>query len=110
MSFRSGGSGAPMSLSQVPGSPSFRSSAVNAIAVIPLLSSDKNGHDDPNTFSSKAFHELLDALNRYNNQNSSVAQPGEELLLVVSNSNLTRPGDWKYDNTPLKNFHWAHGC
>jgi hypothetical protein len=110
MSFRSSGSGAPMTLSQVPGSPSFRSSAINAVAVIPLLSSDRNGQDDPSTFSSKSFQDLLEALNRYNHQNTGVAQPGEDLLLIVPNSNLTRPGDWKYDNTPLKNFHWDHGC
>ena len=34
----------------------------------------------------------------------------EDLLLVIPNSNLTRPGDWKYEETPLKNFHWGHGC
>jgi hypothetical protein len=102
------GSGAPMTLSKVPGNPSFRSSAVNAIAVIPLLSSDRNGEDDNNTFSSKSFHDLLDALARYNKQDSR--KQGEDLLLVVPNSNLTRPGDWRYDNTPFKNFHWGHGC
>ena len=85
-----------MTLSQVPGSPSFRSSAINSIAVIPLLSNDKNGQDDPNTFSSQSFHELLDALNRYNKDNAGSNQPGDDLLLVVPNSNLTRPGDWKY--------------
>lgn len=105
-----------MTLSQVPGSPSFRSSAVNAIAVIPLLSSDRNGHDNPNTYSSQSFRDLLAALSRYHQQNTmisgghaSAVGGGEDLLLVVPNSNLTRPGDWKYDETPLKNFHWGHG-
>lgn len=108
-----------MTLSQVPGSPSFRSSAVNAVAVIPLLSSDRTGHDNTNTYSSQSFHDLLAALSRYqmNNTSSSESRPsmsgratGDDLLLVVPNSNLTRPGDWKYDQTPLKNFHWGHGC
>lgn len=100
-----------MTLSQVPGSPTFRSSAVNAVAVIPLLSSHRDGRDDPTTHSSKSFYDLLEALDRYNKQlAANVTQPGEDLLLVVPNSNLTRPGDWKYDNTPLKNFHWEHGC
>ena len=106
-----------MTLSQVPGSPSFRSSAVNAIAVIPLLSSDRSGHDNPNSHSSQSFRDLLAALSRYHAQNisggsspGSSVSGGEDLLLVVPNSNLTRPGDWKYDQTPLKNFHWGHGC
>lgn len=33
-----------------------------------------------------------------------------QVLLVVPNAQLTRPGDWRYEKTPLKNFHWAHGC
>ncbi len=106
-----------MTLSQVPGSPSFRSTAVNAIAVIPLLSSDRTGHDNPDTYSSQSFRDLLAALSRYHQQNTSEhvqnesgVGGGEDLLLVVPHSNLTRPGDWKYDQTPLKNFHWSHGC
>jgi hypothetical protein len=109
-----------MALSQAPGRPTFRSNAVNAVAVIPLLSSDRNGHDDPTTYSSQSFHDLMDALGRYNKNKpgegagSSASGGGgdgmEELPMVVPNSNLTRPGDWRYDNTPLKNFHWGHGC
>lgn len=102
-----------MALSQVPGSPSFRSSAMNAVAVIPLLSSDRNGQDDPTTHSSQSFVDLLDALGRYNNNNTTTTsneKNSDDLLLVVPNSQLTRPGDWRYDNTPLKNFHWGHGC
>jgi hypothetical protein len=131
MSPRTISNGAPMTLSQVPGSPSFRSSAVNAVAVIPLLSSDRNGQDDPTTHSSQSFVDLLDALGRYNNHKTTTptttATPtttttttpttppnhiknSDDLLLVVPNSQLTRPGDWRYDNTPLKNFHWGHGC
>ncbi len=44
---------------------------------------------------------IAKALNRCNKQNAGVTQPGEEQLLVVPNSNLTRPGNWKYDNTTL---------
>lgn len=118
----SSANGAPVSLSQVPGSPSFRTSAVNAIAVIPLLSSDRSGHDNPDTHSSRSFQDLLEALSRYHtSQNASEGsidiattlgggRAAEDLLLVVPNSNLTRPGDWKYEETPLKNFHWGHGC
>lgn len=105
------GSGAgPMTLSQIPSSPSFRSSAVNAVAVIPLLSIDKNGQDDNTTHSSRSFQELQDALKRYNKEPNPPSQTGDDVLLVVPNASLTRPGNWKYDNTPLKNFHWEHGC
>lgn len=98
-------------LSQIPSYPTFRASAVNAVAIVPLLSSDKNGHDDPNTHSSKSFQSLLDALTRYSQTNNPSAQSGDDnILLVVPNASLTRPGNWKYDNTPLKNFHWEHGC
>jgi hypothetical protein len=34
----------------------------------------------------------------------------DEVLLVVPTTQLTRPGDWRYEKTPLKNFHWGHGC
>lgn len=33
-----------------------------------------------------------------------------DILLVVPNSSLTRPGDWRYSDTPLGSFHWQHGC
>jgi hypothetical protein len=99
-----------MTLSQIPSNPSFRASAVNGVAVIPLLSSDRNGQDDPNTHSSKSFQNLLDAFQRHNEEATPATTSGDDILLVVPNSSLTRPGNWKYDNTPLKNFHWEHGC
>eukprot|EP00980_Cylindrotheca_fusiformis_P007577 scaffold1580_cov116-Cylindrotheca_fusiformis.AAC.12 len=105
------GSGAnPMTLSQIPSSPSFRSSAVNAVAVIPLLSSDRNGQDDNTTHSSRSFQQLLEALKRFDKEPTHSSQTGDDVLLVVPNASLTRPGDWKYEKTPLKNFHWEHGC
>ena len=105
----------PTTLSQVPGKATFRSNAVNAVAVIPLLSSDRSGQDDPTTFSSKSFQDLIGAFGRYNGGTTMTSTPTkgpavvDGISLVVPNSNLTRPGDWKYDNTPLRNFHWGHG-
>jgi hypothetical protein len=97
-------------ISEIPGSPSFRNSAVNAIAVIPLLSSKRDG-DDASTKSTKSFGDLLDALRRYTKSfGNSASSEGEDFYLIVPNSSLTRPGDWKYDETPLKGFHWQHGC
>ncbi|CAJ1923429.1 unnamed protein product [Cylindrotheca closterium] len=99
-----------MTLSQIPSSPSFRSSAVNAVAIIPLLSSDRKGQDDDTTHSSRSFQELMEALGRHKDQSQPCSQTGDDILIVVPNSSLTRPSNWKYDNTPLKNFHWEYGC
>jgi hypothetical protein len=96
-----------MTLSQIPGAPTFRSSAVNAVAVIPLLSSQNNGQDDSSTHSTKSFQDLIDILSRSPRSSKGSA---DDILVVVPNANLTRPGDWKYEETPLKNFHWGHGC
>ena len=32
------------------------------------------------------------------------------VCLVVPNSQLTRPGDWRYDSTPLRSYDWSSGC
>lgn len=97
-----------MSFSHVPGSPSFRDAAVNKCACIPLLSSNKDG----NTHSSKSFCDLFEAFNRYvqNVQPTIDQKEDKDMMLIVPYSNLTRPGDWRYDNTPFKFFHWGHGC
>jgi len=126
MSFHSlgGDGGGPVRLSQITGSPTFRASAVNAVAVIPLLSSDRNGFDDPTTHSSKSFDSFLSSLHRHNdiNRNRNYGDDvkqlasdlnntrNEPIVVVIPNFNLTRPGDWKYNETPLQNFHWGHGC
>jgi Transport protein Trs120 or TRAPPC9, TRAPP II complex subunit len=104
-----------MSLSQVPGAPTFRSSAINAVAVVPLLSSDRHGQDDLTTHSSQSFNDLMALLKRYNQNSSSdlgnvVNNSSEGTVLVVPYSSLTQPGDFKYSSTPLRNFHWGHGC
>lgn len=100
-----------MAFSQVPGSPSFRSAATNAIAVIPLLSSDKDGNI-ATTNSAKSFRDLFGAFDRYcqSVQKTNAFMDDKELMLIVPNASLTRPGDWRYDNTPFKFFHWGHGC
>jgi len=125
MSFRSlgGDGGGPVKLSQITGSPTFRASAINAVAVIPLLSSDRNG-EDSTTHSSESFDSFLSSLHRHNdiNRNRNYGDDvnnlasdlnntrNEPIVVVIPNFNLTRPGDWKYNETPLQNFHWGHGC
>jgi len=106
------------------GSPTFRSSAINAVAMLPLLSSSRDGKDNPNTHSNQSYNEFLRSLHRYNvnenqqnqhkpmtphSDNNSLAS-SNDMVVVVPNSNLTRPSDWKYQDTPLRNFHWGHGC
>lgn len=101
-----------MTFSQVPGSPSFRSSATNAVAVIPLLSNDKDGNV-ASTHSARSFRDLFRAFDRYCQHIQKISpstMDEKELLLIVPNASLTRPGDWRYDNTPFKFFHWGHGC
>lgn len=103
--------------SQVPFQPSFRDSAVNGIAIVPLLCNEAN--DVSNSQSLKSFEELFLSLRRYAHMRSAVSKgsggslaygDNDSILLIVPNSNLTRPGDWRYEKTPLRNFHWGHGC
>lgn len=102
-------------LSMVPGNPTFRDSAVNMVALVPLLSSNKDG-DISTTRSAHSFGELWTALARHANidtdanAGSTSELKHQELLMVVPNSSLTCPGDWRYNDTPLKAFHWQHGC
>lgn len=101
---------APLSLSKVPGNPSFRKAAVNAVALVPLLSSgndDKDGAPPP-TKSAVSFADLLESLRTHGTAAPQMIAE-DELLLVIPNSSLTRPGDWRYKETPLKAFHWQHG-
>jgi hypothetical protein len=120
--------------SQVAGNPTFRDQAINAVAMIPLLSSPPSRE---NSESCRSFKLLLQSLERYANaqvstgkklpkaieelesdddmqevdvDEKSVQDFVSEVLLVVPMSQLTRPGDWRYEKTPLRNFHWSHGC
>lgn len=103
--------------SQVPLNPTFRNAAVSTVAVVPLLSHDpQTGELLEDTHSLKSHAHLMDALRRHQTCASPSAgssgggDDNGELLLVVPNSALTRPGDWRYNETPLKAFHWQQGC
>lgn len=108
--------------SQVPVNPSFRNASVNAVAVVPLLSNGDQKREISSanvisTHSAKSFTDLFQALRRHNSTTTNSGEYGnstsdsnDDLLLVVPNSSLTRPGDWRYQNTPLKAFHWQVGC
>lgn len=97
----------PLSFSKVPGNPSFRKKAVNAVALVPLLAG--NDGSAAATKSLASFADLLESLRQHNTAAPQIVAE-DELLLVIPNSSLTRPGDWRYNETPLKAFHWQHGC
>jgi hypothetical protein len=102
-------SSVPFTFSEIPGNPSFRNSAVNAVALIPLLSSGSDGEVDAATRSSGSFRDLLSALGRHTTTAARTTHE-DDLVLVIPNSSLTRPSDWKYNESPLKSFHWQEGC
>ena len=81
---------------------------MNTVALVPLLSSGKDG-EIATTRSAQSFTGLLDALHRHAGVERKDSSD-KNLLLVVPNNSLTRPGDWRYNETPLKAFHWQHGC
>ena len=60
---------ASLPFSQVPGHPTFRGMAVNAVAMIPLLSTDKQGLER-DSFSAKSFRSLIDSLHHYSRRNT----------------------------------------
>jgi hypothetical protein len=126
----------PLSFSQISCNPTFRYATLNAVAVIPLLShknSNKNRSGDINhncmedetnndvsSASTLSCRELWAALRQHfggsssdtssSTSSNSSSNIEDDLILVIPNGSLTRPGDWKYDDTPLKSFHWQHGC
>lgn len=87
------------------GSPTFRSTAINAVAVIPLLSRSNDGLDDPTTHSSQSFDDFLSTLHRHNannanhqgsinrsvstNNNKNNNNNSSNVVVVVPYSNLT---------------------
>ncbi len=134
--------------SQLPGRPSFRDSAINTVAIVPLTFSRGNnaaaeaaaaaaGAKSPpisaaasTTRSEKSFYQLLNSLEEYASSNRTTHRPSPSssrrrihhhransdestdspITLVVPHSQLTRPGDWRYDATPLKSHDWTSGC
>jgi len=129
--------------SQLPGRPSFRNSAMHAVAVVPLTIPSKSTKDGTTaagnstkqtiSHSEKSFQHLLSSLQEFaiqgcnshqrtdpsnssNNSNNSAAasrkwsDESSEITLVLPHSQLTRPGDWRYDSTPLKSHDWQSGC
>ena len=97
------------SSSSVPHNPTLRSAALNTVIVIPLLSKTKN-----DSYSSKSFRALFESLADINLEGEISLNKryvdAKEITLVIPNSNLTPPGDWRYDDTPLRSHDWSVGC
>mmetsp|Transcript_17281 Transcript_17281/g.35060 ORF Transcript_17281/g.35060 Transcript_17281/m.35060 type:complete len:1797 (-) Transcript_17281:136-5526(-) len=142
--------------SQLPGRPSFRDSAMNAVAVVPITIARDYTDDnvgcvsntnnfDTFTNSERSFHNLLYSLREFSHQGRMTHQrtsnlsheqsagdgnggpaassggglsnftrkwseEQSEITLILPHSQLTRPGDWRYDTTPLKSHDWQSGC
>ena len=89
------------------------------------------------THSERSFHHLLNSLEEFaiqgrnahqrrgsdgstDSSGASSSSPSfngnkwrdesSEITLVLPHSQLTRPGDWRYDATPLKSHDWQSGC
>jgi len=125
--------------SSIPGMPSFESAGYNRIAILPLMAHTTKSPNatlsPPSTnprinHSEESFYFLMNSLKDFATRkaNHSMAvsetssldsasenkytwkQECHETILVIPNSQLTRPTDWRYDGTPLKCFDWGTGC
>jgi len=118
--------------SSVSSNPTLRALATNTVAIVPLLSSAT--HSQVENYSLKSFDILMESLERYAQQRvggqefspsaaSSFSNPSlpslngadqkptcKDIDILIPNEQLTRPGDWRYDNTPLRSHAWHNGC
>jgi len=88
--------------------PTLRSTALNTVVVIPLLSNDES-------YSKKSVQTLFNSLADINLERHTISPKAtksnaKEVTLVIPNANLTPPGEWRYDDTPLKSHDWSLGC
>lgn len=75
----------------------FSQHSINRIAIrIPSPTAIGNNH------SQKALRGLKQSIQR----NFAPSYP----TLICPLNQLTRPGDWRYDGSPLENFDWSEGC
>jgi len=58
-------------------------------------------------------HQRMDSESHFLDETSSSAAYSDEssqITLILPHSQLTRPGDWRYNTTPLKSHDWQSGC
>jgi len=120
--------------SQLVGHPSFRDAAINAVAIVPLTIPTRSDDTAPvhnasnettQTHSEKSFYRLFSSLKDFasssrparqqslsstDNNNNVWAEESSQVTLILPHSQLTRPGDWRYETTPLKSHDWRSGC
>lgn len=105
-----------------------------------LGSTDNNNENDNASTSSgstrnphtqRSYQEFLGSLRRYcqqqeekqheeqqlykeggddDSRSTAATALDHDLLVVVPCQNLSKPGDWRYDSTPLRHFSFSHGC
>ena len=112
------------------GRPSFRDSAIHAVAIVPLTIPTRENTDNnasinninQTTHSETSFHRLFASLQEFATNNKSSYQrhlsaidkkwneESSQVTLILPHSTLTRPGDWTYNSTPLKSHDWRSGC
>lgn len=100
--------------SSIPLDPTLRSAALNTVVVVPLLSNKKKNKSAASS-SDQSMQSLFYSLSSLYNDNdihshNAKGQSPKEVTLIVPNSNLTPPGEWRYDETPLKSHDWSLGC
>lgn len=131
--------------SSIPTNPTLRSSCLNTVAVVPLLSPRQSSSSSyaspfaPPTFSEQSFDTLFAALASFTNldrghddasvhsnltsnasnleaasvtgtANVTTSKTHKDRTLVIPNSQLTPPGGWRFESTPLKSHNWSMGC
>jgi len=94
--------------SSIPLNPTLRTAALNTVIVIPLLSNDES-------YSNQSAQTLLNSLADINLERHTISPKGiksntKEVTLIIPNANLTPPGEWRYDDTPLQSHDWSLGC
>lgn len=102
----------------IPDNPTLRSHVLNTVIVVPLLShlGKRRSSDDGKTmtYSDESFKTLFKSLSDINLERELPFQKkkiiDKEVTLIIPNANLTPPGDWRYDDTPLKSHDWSLGC
>jgi hypothetical protein len=105
----------PFTSSSIPDNPTLRSHALNTVIVVPLLSAQSERSSNAGkTYSDESFETLFKSLSDINLERELPLKKkkvnDKEVTLIIPNANLTPPGDWRYDDTPLKSHDWSLGC
>jgi len=77
---------------------------------VPLLSENKVDYNH-SIRSFKTLFRSLGDINLERETHSNKDKSGaKDITLIIPNANLTPPGEWRYDDTPLQSHDWSVGC